>query len=95
MDTAETEAIIAADPTAVHIRRGGLDAHGDPYTLRLLAYPPAAEAGRAVATLIALPDTPLADGAEVRTAAGARWRVVFLERDWTRGRVEAVAVREA
>ncbi len=63
--------------------------------MRLLAYAQPPEAGLAVATVIALPDTPLADGAELRTAAGARWRVVFLERDWTRGRVEAVAVREA
>ena len=95
MDTSETEGIIAADPTAVHIRRDGQDIHAAPYTVRLIAYALPADATRQVATVIALPDAPLTIGVELRTGAGARWRVVAAETVWTRGRREAQAVKEA
>ena len=93
MDTTETQGLIAADPTPVHIRRGGQDVHSDAYSVRLIAHPLVAAGTRQVATVIALPDTPLATQAELRTAAGVRWRVVDLEPVYERGRLEAVAVR--
>ena len=93
IDTTETEGIVAAEPTPVHIRRGGQDVHADPYPVRLIAHPLDAAATRQVATVIALPDTPLGLHAELRTAAGARWRVVYVEPVYERGRLEAVAVR--
>ena len=39
IDTTETEGIVAAEPTPVHIRRGGQDVHADPYPVRLIAHP--------------------------------------------------------
>ena len=92
IDTTETQGIIAADPTPVHIRRGGQDVHNDAYSVRLIAHPLDAAATRRVATVVALPDTPLGLHAELRTAAGARWRVVSLEPVYERGRLEAVAI---
>ncbi len=98
IDTTETEAIIAADPTPVHVRREGLAIHPDPYEVRLLPYPVAeelADAAPELATVIALPGTPLTRETELWTAAGERWVVLGAATLWDRGRVEAAAVKDA
>ncbi len=96
IDTSETEAIIAADPTPVQVRREGLTIHPDAYQVRLLPYPVAeelAEVAPELATVIALPWTPLTRGSELRTEAGECWVVLRAATLWDRGRVEAAAAK--
>ncbi len=76
MDADAIRALIDADPTAVHIRRGGRDLHADPYTVRIIAPPTPDEISRPLAALIALPDLPLAIGDEVRAADGRSWVII-------------------